>query len=90
MSKIKIAGLYAHTRNDGATLLRGRIFYDGLLKVEPNPDKQPGDNLPDFIATVEMSAPKPSGPYRGPQLLAPQSAQAPRALPQFVEGEVVE
>jgi len=86
MNRIEIARLYAKERNDGATILSGRMGYNGMLRVVPNPDYDP-DNAksPAFIAYLEEVPSKDAAPYKGPQL-APM-ARAPRA---FVEGEIVE
>jgi hypothetical protein len=87
MNRIEIARLYAKERGDGATILSGRMGYNGMLRVFPNPDFDPGDNRsPSFIAYLEEAPPKDAAPYKGPRLAAPP-ARAPRA---FTEGEVVE
>ncbi len=85
MNRIEIARLYAKTRHDGAVVLSGRMGYNGMLRVLPNPDFDPDNpKSPPFIAYMEEAPPKDAQPYRGPQLL-PQ--RGPRA---FTEGEIVE
>lgn len=84
--RITIAKLYARTRNDGAVTLSGRMGYDGRLRVEPNPDHEPGnEKSPEFLAFIEYAEPKQAQPYTGPQLHPPQ--RQPRAI---VEGEIVQ
>jgi hypothetical protein len=84
--KIEIARLYAKTRHDGATVLSGRMGFNGMLRVMPNPDFDP-DNAksPSFIAYLEEAPPKDTQPYRGPQLATP--TRTPHAI---TEGEIVD
>lgn len=84
--RIEFARLYARQRQDGATVLSGRVGYDGMLRVIPNPDFDPDEpKSPAFIAYLEEAPPKATAPYKGPQLAPLQ--RSPRA---FVEGEIVE
>lgn len=84
--RVTIAKLYARTRNDGAVTLSGRMGYDGRLRVEPNPDYEPGnEKSPEFLAFIEYAEPRGSQTYTGPQLQAPA-----RRPSQLVEGEIVE
>jgi hypothetical protein len=63
--KVELSRLYARVRADGATVLSGRIGYDGMLRVEPNPDYDPNNpKSPAFLAFMEQAPPKQTQPYR--------------------------
>ncbi len=53
--KVELARLYSRTRNDGATVLSGRMGFNGMLRVVPNPDYP---KSPSFIAYLEEAPPK--------------------------------
>lgn len=87
--KVELCRLYAKTRADGATVLSGRLGYDGMLRVLPNENYDPDDpKSPSFIAYIEQAPPKGTTPYRGPQLQVPTSARALRE--HAIEGEIVD